>query len=177
MADRVKKKEDTDVQEFLRFHGMSAGNDDYNYHMSLGFYYAYSADAFRYAELIEDGEIFDEYEVSAVVKNLHVSYQALKYFQNKLNIGNYEFDTAETVTLEEARLENGRIIGNKDHAVKTARGWLARFKKRQAANTGKSSDGMKEKSISQDFFLYEVAVFILYLAGEEIVYVFIGEGG
>ena len=35
MADRVKKKEDTDVQEFLRSHGMSAGNDDYNYHMSL----------------------------------------------------------------------------------------------------------------------------------------------
>lgn len=177
MADRVKKKEDTDVQEFLRSHGMSAGNDDYNYHMSLGFYYAYSADAFRYAEMIEDGEIFNEYAVSAVIKNLHVSYQALKYFQNKLNIGNYEFDTAETVTLEEARLENGRIIGNKDHAVKTARRWLARFKKRQAANTGKSSDGMKEKSISQDFFLYEVAVFILYLAGEEIDYGFIGKGG
>jgi hypothetical protein len=36
---------------------------------------------------------------------------------------------------------------------------------------------MKEKSISQDFFLYEVAVFILYLAGEEIDYGFIGEGG
>ena len=63
--------------------------------------------------------------------------------------------------MEEARLENGRIIGNKDHAVKTARRWLARFKKRQAANTGKSSDGMKEKSISQDFF-YMKSQFLSY---------------
>ena len=173
MADRVMEKEEADIQKFLRFHGMSEGSDYYKYHMSLGFYYAYSADAFRYAEIIEDGEIFDEYEVSAVIKNLHVSYKALKYFQEKLNIKICKFDTAETVTLENARLENGKIIGNKDYAVKTARKWLSRFKKKQAAKTGKSPEGMNDKIISQDFFLYEVAVFILYLAGEEIDYGFL----
>lgn len=173
MADRVMEKEGTDIREFLRLHGMSEGSDYYKYHMSLGLYYAYSADAFRYAEMVEDGEIFDEYEVSAVIKNLHASYKALKYFKEKLNIEICKFNAAETVTLKEARLENGRIIGNKNHAVTTARKWLSRFKTKQAANTGKSPEGMNNKVISQDFFLYEVAVFILYLAGEEIDYGFL----
>lgn len=175
-ADNKKDKnmkKDGEILEFLRCHGMTDGNDYYNYHMSMGFYYAYSADAFRYAEMVEDGEIFDEYEVGAVIKNLHASYKALKYFQEKLNIEICKFNAAETVTLEGVRLENGKIIGNKDHAVTTARKWLSRFKKKQTAKTGKSPDGMNDKIISQDFFLYEVAVFILYLAGEEIDYGFL----
>lgn len=166
-----KEEQDEDIQKFISRHGMAQKGDYYNYHMSLGFYYAYSIDAFRYAEMIEDGELFDENEVSIVIRNLYVAYKTMKYFQSLLPVSVCRFDTAETVMLTESRLEKGQIVGKKENAVQTAKKWLQRFL--QHNKYGKSSDKEGKGPISQDFFLYEVAVYILYLAGEEVDYGFL----
>lgn len=168
-----KEEKDEDILQFISCHGMSEKGDYYNYHMSLGFYYAYSIDAFRYAEMIEDGEIFDEDEVSIVIRNLYVAYKTMKYFQSLLPVSVCKFDTAETVMMAESRLEKGRLVGKKENAVQTAKKWLQRFFKHNKYE--KSSD--RKGLISQDFFLYEVAVYILYLAGEEVDYGFLMQNG
>lgn len=173
MADLKEKEMDQEIIGFMACHGMAGWSDYYNYHAALGFYCAYSADASRLAEMVEDGGIFDEYEVSAVIKKLHLSYKTLRYFQQQLDLGLYRFDTAETVIMTESTLEKGRITGNRENAIETARKWLNRFLRSGEPKYRKSSDEKGDASISQDFFLYEAAVFILYLAGEEVDYHFI----
>ena len=173
MADLREKEMDQEIIGFMACHGMAGRSDYYNYHAALGFYCAYSADAFRLAEMVEDGEIFDEYEVSAVLKKLYLSYKTLRCFQQQLDLGLYRFDTAETVIITESTLEKGRITGNRENAIETARKWLDRFLRSGEHKYRKSSDEKGDASISQDFFLYEVAVFILYLTGEEVDYHFI----
>lgn len=166
-----KEEKDKDILQFISCHGMSGKGDYYNYHMSLGFYYAYSIDAFRYAETIEDGELFDEDEVSIVIRNLYVAYKTMRYFQSLLPVSVCRFNTAETVMMAESQLEKGRIVGKKENAVQTAKKWLQRFLKHNKYE--KSSDKNRKGPVSQDFFLYEVAVYILYLAGEEVDYGFL----
>lgn len=172
MADSKELDLDKEIQGFMACHGMAGRDDYYDYHMALGFYCAYSAEAFRLAEMVEDGEVFDEYEVSAVIKNLHLSHKTLRYFQQQLNLRFYWFDTAETVIMTESRLEKGRITGNRDNAVETARKWLNRFLRFGEPKYRESSGETRDASIFQDFFLYEAAAFILYLEGEEIDYRF-----
>ena len=134
-----KEEKDKDILQFISCHGMAEKGDYYNYHMSLGFYYAYSIDAFRYAEIIENGEVFDEDKVSIVIRNLYVAY------------------------------------GKKENAVQTAKKWLQRFLKHGMYE--RSPDGSRKGPVPQDFFLYEVAVYILYLAGEEVDYGFLMQHG
>ena len=78
-----KEEQDEDIQKFISRHGMAQKGDYYNYHMSLGFYYAYSIDAFRYAEMIEDGELFDENEVSIVLITISATLNTIhfKYYR------------------------------------------------------------------------------------------------
>lgn len=98
---------DNNIEKFLEEHGMSDCNDYYNYHMALGFYYAYSADAFRIANIIDNGEIFDEYEASAIIRYMYVAHKVLKYFQGNLQLKLNTFNTAETVKFEDSILEKG----------------------------------------------------------------------
>ena len=119
-----KEEKDKDILQFISCHGMAEKGDYYNYHMSLGFYYAYSIDAFRYAEIIENGEVFDEDKVSIVIRNLYVAYETMKYFQSLLPVSVCKFNTAETVMMAESRLEKGQIVGKKENAVQTAKKWL-----------------------------------------------------
>lgn len=161
-----------EFKEFIISHGM-AENDDYvNYHMSLGFYYIYFAEAMKYADMIDGGEVFDEIEVSIVIKNLELAKRVFLHFRTKLGVEIAPFDTAETVVMEECSLEKGEIVGNKKNALAIAKKWLNQFKKK--GNTP-YKEGFVEKSVSQAFFLYEVAVYICYLLGEDISYEFLGE--
>ena len=161
-----------EFKEFIISHGM-AENDDYvNYHMSLGFYYIYFAEAMKYADMIDDGEVFDEIEVSIVIKNLELAKRVFLHFRTKLGVEIAPFDTAETVVMEECSLEKGEIVGNKKNALAIAKKWLNQFKKK---GNMPYKEGFVEKSVSQAFFLYEVAVYICYLLGEDISYEFLGE--
>lgn len=173
MSDLKEKELDKEIRKFMACHGMAGCSDYYNYHAALGFYCVYSLDAFRFAEMVEDGEVFNEYEVSAVIKNLYLSYKTLCYFQKLLNLKLYRFDVAETVIMTESRLEKGRIVGNRENAVETAQKWLDRFLRSGEPKYKRSSGEKRDASISQDFFLYEAAIFILYLSGEEIDYHFL----
>ncbi|MDD3797243.1 MAG: hypothetical protein PHE06_15005 [Lachnospiraceae bacterium] len=164
------------VRDFLEKHGM-ARNDAYeNYHMSLGYYYAYSSDAFVLAEMVEDGEVFDEREVCIIIQNLYDAHQTLLYFQEALHIQQKQFNTAETIVMSESKIEHGKVCGKIENAVKTARTWLKRFLKNSEPTFRRSPGEMREKSISRDLFLYEVAIFILYLTGEEVDYTFLERG-
>ena len=161
-----------EFKEFIISHGM-AENDDYvNYHMSLGFYYIYFAEAMKYADMIDGGEVFDEIEVSIVIKNLELAKRVFLHFRTKLGVEIAPFDTAETVVMEECSLEKGEIVGNKKNALAIAKKWLKQFKKK---GNMQYKEGFVEKSVSQAFFLYEVAVYICYLLGEDISYEFLGE--
>lgn len=42
-----------EIKKFMENHQMIGNSDACNYHMALGFYYAYSADAYRLAEMLE----------------------------------------------------------------------------------------------------------------------------
>lgn len=42
-----------EIKRFMENHQMIGNSDACNYHMALGFYYAYSADAYRLAEMLE----------------------------------------------------------------------------------------------------------------------------
>lgn len=173
MVDSLNKKEEREIESYLECHGLAMGSDYYKYHMSLGFYYIYYIDALRYADMIDGGEVFDEYEVSAVLDNLYIAYKTYLYYKSQLGLKIPDFDLNETVNLAESKIEQGMIIGNKDNAVKTAKKWLLRFIRRSNIQIKEGLSENTKRIVSQDLFLYEVAVFILYIAGEEVNYDFL----
>lgn len=168
----TKEQIQLEFEEFVYCHGMAENNDYVNYHMSLGFYYAYFVEAMKYATSIDGGEVFDETEVSIIIRNLELAKRAFLYYRTKLGIAIFPFDTAETILMEDCRLEKGEIIGNKQNALANARKWFNEFK--QNGNL-QYKEGMVEKSVSRAFFLYEVAMFIYYLLEEDVSYGFLGE--
>lgn len=159
MEDNIKK--------FMKEHGMAGKGDVENYHMALGFYYAYSVDAYRLAEQLDNGEIFDEYEVSAVIKLLILAHETVQFFQKKLQLQVNQFDTSETVCFLNGTLKEGKITGDIENAVDTAKKWLRRFHSRS------SSKNREGSATQQDFFLYEAALYIMYATGKEVDYRFL----
>jgi len=164
--------EEKDILNFMNNHGMQEEGDFYNYHIALGYYYAYSVDAFRFAEMIETGEVFDEYEAAATMKSLYVAHKTLRYFQSQQGMNLYIFDVSESVIMGDSSLEKGQIKGDIKSAIRTARQWLSQFQKR---NRDKAYKGFSEREevVLKDFFLYEVAIYILYIAGEVVDYSFL----
>lgn len=73
-----------DVKRFIYNHGFAGRGDYYSYHISLGFYYAYTRDAYQLSEKVQDGEVFDDYEACTVIRNLELAKRAYRYFRNKL---------------------------------------------------------------------------------------------
>ena len=108
-------------------------------------------------------------QIEVLIQMLHFSndYILIYFFDI------YEFDVNETITMDGCVLEKGHIMGNQENARRTARKWFHRFKNKYANRKGTSSEEMMDKSISQDFFLYEVSLYILFLLGEDIDYSFV----
>lgn len=173
MVDSLNEKDENEIESYLECHGLAKGSDYYKYHMSLGFYYIYYIDALQYADMIDGGEVFDEYEVSAVLDNLYIAYKTYLYYKSQLGLEIPDFDLNETVNLTDSKIEQGMIVGNKDNAVKTAKKWLQRFVKRSDIQIKEGLSENAKRIVSQDLFLYEVAIFILYIAGEEVNYDFL----
>ncbi len=151
-----------EIKKFMENHQMTGNSDACNYHMALGFYYAYSADAYRLAEMLENGELFDEMEVSIVIMNLYVAENTLRYFQKKLGLPAGRFRTSETICFKKGKLELGKLTGDVEDILATAKQWLPERRK-------KSDEIYSLRQI----FLYEAALWIFYLAGKEINYYFL----
>lgn len=164
---------DQEIDLFVKSHGLAGYSDYYLYHMTLALYYVYYIDALRFAEMIETGEVFDEEEVGIVIRNLQMSKNTFVHYRSLLEFEVYRFDTNETVTMDDCSLENGHIVGKRENAIKTAQKWMTRFTSKYAGKRKIGSEEMLEKSISQDFFLYEAAVYILLSLDEEIDYSFL----
>lgn len=151
-----------EIKKFMENHQMIGNSDACNYHMALGFYYAYSADAYRLAEMLENGELFDEMEVSIVIMNLYVAENTLRYFQKKLGLPAGRFRTSETICFKKGKLELGKLTGDVEDILATAKQWLPERRT-------KSDEIYSLRQI----FLYEAALWIFYLAGKEINYYFL----
>ena len=173
MVDSLNEVEVKEIESYLNSHGVATGSDYYKYHMSLGFYYIYYIDALQQAEMIDGGEVFDEYEVSAILDNLNIAYKTYLYYKSRLGLKVPDFDLNETVNLTESKIEEGMIKGNINNAVKIANKWIVRFVERSNPQIREGLSEHAKQFVSQDLFLYEVAVFILYLAGEEVNYDFL----
>lgn len=162
-----------EIEVFIMNHGLTGKDDYFMYHTTMALYYFYYMDALHAAEMIDDGEVFDETEVGIIIKNLQVAKNTFLYYKSSLAFDIYEFDVNETITMDGCVLEKGHIMGNQENARRTARKWFHRFKNKYANRKGISSEEMMDKSISQDFFLYEVSLYILFLLGEDIDYSFV----
>lgn len=151
-----------EIKRFMENHQMIGNSDACNYHMALGFYYAYSADAYRLAEMLKNGELFDEVEISIVIMNLYVAENTLRYFQKKLGLPTDRFRTSETICFNKGKLELGKLTGDVEDILATAKKWLPKQRK-------KTDDVYSLREI----FLYEAALWIFYLAGKEVNYYFL----
>lgn len=166
-----------DVKRFIHNHGFAGRGDYYSYHIALGFYYAYTRDAYQFSEKIQNGEVFDDYEACVVIRNLELAKRAYQYFRNRLFPNFASFDTSETVEFYVSKLENGRLTGDTTEAVKTAKKWLKQFyrKNNSFEKICRIIEG-GEKMTSGILFLYEVSAYILYLSNEMIDYRFLEIG-
>lgn len=160
------------INEFICSHGLMGNSDYVNYHLSLGFYYIYFIDAMKFANMVDGGEVFDETEVSIIISNLKMAKNVFLSFKAKLGIEIAPFDTAETIIMEECSIEKGEFIGNREIALANAKEWLRRFKRKGEIPY---KEGYVEASVSQAFFLYEVAVYIHYLLDADMNYEFLGD--
>ena len=166
-----------DMTRFICNNGLSGRGYYYSYHIALGFYYAYSRDAYQLSEKVQDGEVFDDYEACAVIRNLEIAKRVYQYFRDKLFQNLAVFDTSETVTLYGCKLENGKLIGDVTEAVKTAKKWMKQFYQKNS-----SFDKMNniietgDKMTSGILFIYEVSSYILYLCNETVDYKFLEAG-
>lgn len=104
-----------EIKRFMENHQMIGNSDACNYHMALGFYYAYSADAYRLAEMLENGELFDEVEISIVIMNLYVAENTITKYSitEKQLVGhvtekveNYDLMSAIMICLGKPNSEN-----------------------------------------------------------------------
>ena len=154
-----------EIRKFLGQHQMLGKSDMYNYHIALGLYYAYSIDAYVLAEKIENGEIFDEYEAGVIMQYAYIAKKTLNYYQNILKFPVDQFNTAEKVCfMHGCILEKGGISGNVEAAITLAKTWVKKIR-----DSFSSEMVIKEK----DMFLYEVAIYILYITGNEVDYSFL----
>ena len=166
-----------DMKEFIKNHGFAGRSDYYSYHIALGFYYAYSKEAYVLSEMVQDGEIFDDLEACAVVRNLEIAKRTYEHFRNKLFPDLAVFDTSETIMFQGCKLEYGKLTGQSEEAVKIAKKWLNQFYKKNSSyeKIEKLLD-TNRKTVSGIVFLYEVAIYILYLCNETVDYRFLEKG-
>lgn len=165
---------DEDIRNFIKTHGFAGRGDYYCYHISLGFYYSYSRDAYRIAEKIQDGEIIDDYEACIVLNSLKISQKTYQYFRNRLFPNLALFDTSETVIFHGCRLECGRLEGNTEIGIATAKKWMKQFyQNNRDEEKIKDILGKGDQTISGTLFTYEVAAYILYLCNESVDYRFL----
>ena len=93
--------------------------------------------------------------------NLYVAENTLRYFQKKLGLPTDRFRTSETICFNKGKLELGKLTGDVEDILATAKKWLPKQRK-------KTDDVYSLREI----FLYEAALWIFYLAGKEVNYYF-----
>lgn len=165
------------VNEFLRKHGLQDLNDYCVFHYVLGYYYLYSAKAFKLAECIEDGEVFDDLEVRVVMQQLYEVDRAYKLYREKVCPRVAFFNTAEKVTFQEGVLDCSKISGNKEAVLHTAKKWYSDFvlhiEDSIFRNYQEGHVDQLGNQSSRAFFLYQVSLYIFYLEDIRVDYSFL----
>lgn len=139
------------AEEFISKHGLRVNRKTNGYQMSLGLYCLYLVDCMEQAEAIEDGILFDECEVTILLKNMEEAKATMEYYRRLLHMDYSSFDAAETIALEGCRLENGKIIGDVQAAEQIARMWILNYTKGEG-----------------NAFMFEVGIYILFLLGQDV---------
>ena len=101
---------------------------------------------------IENGEVFDEFWVIALVKEMQEAQEVIRFMKKSLNHKTELYDVSEQITFPGGRLNAGVFTGDPTAAVAAAKEWIASYQCRL-----------------DNPFLFEAGVYILTLLGEEVV--------
>lgn len=142
--------------QFFRKHGIEPFDAYVNYHYAYALYVLYLIASMQLAEDVEDGLCIDEMEAVILLENLSEAEEVLKYYRKQMNMKYAGFDVAEKVTMKGCRLEHGKIVGSAQDAAQIAGMWIRDY----------HSDRV-------NLFIYEVAIYILFLLKQEVDFSFL----
>lgn len=140
------------VNQFLRKHMLKSRIPEHVYEYCVFLYYEYLVEGFLEAEKIENGEVFDEFWVIALVKEMQEAQEVIRFMKKSLNHKTELYDVSEQITFPGGRLNAGVFTGDPTAAVAAAKEWIASYQCRL-----------------DNPFLFEAGVYILTLLGEEVV--------
>lgn len=140
------------VKQFLKKHMLKGQIPEYVYEYCVFLYYEYLVEGFLEAEKIENGEVFDEFWVIALVKEMQEAQEVIRFMKKSLNHKTELYDVGEQITFPGGRLKAGVFTGDTTAAVAAAKEWIASYQCRL-----------------DNPFLFEAGVYILTLLGEEVV--------
>lgn len=140
------------VNQFLKKHMLKSWIPEHVYEYCVFLYYEYLVEGFSEAEKIENGEVFDEFRVIALVNEMQKAQEVIRFMKKSLNHKTELYDVSEQITFPGGRLNAGVFTGDPGAAVAAAREWIASYLYRM-----------------DNPFLFEVGVYVLTLLGEEII--------
>lgn len=128
---------------------------EWNYESILALYNLYLIKAMKVAEDIEDGLVVDESEAIIILKELENIKRFLTLIKKETKIKEDMFDISELINFPDCKLENGKLEGKIESALKAARKWI--------------QDYNKDKKL-EDQFKYEVGIYLSLLCKKEIFF-------
>lgn len=126
---------------------------EWKYSSVLVLYNLYLVKAMELAEAVEDGLVIDESEAIIVLEELKKIKDFLLLIKKESKRKEDMFDISELIHFPECKLENGKLEGKIESAIKAAKRWI---------------DDYNNKLENQ--FKYEVGIYLLLLCKKEIFF-------
>lgn len=147
----MEKEKITRVEQFLKKHMLKSSIPEYTYQYCVFLYYEYLVDGLSEAEKIENGEVFDEFRIIALVNEMQEAWEVIQIMKKSLKHKTKLYDISEQITFPGGCLAAGIFTGDTTAAAAAAREWIVNYQYRM-----------------DNPFLFEAGVYILTLLGEEI---------
>lgn len=143
-----RKKKMDEKEEFIKKYHI-----EWKYSSVLVLYNLYLVKAMELAEAVEDGLVIDESEAIIVLEELKKIKDFLLLIKKESKRKEDMFDISELIHFPECKLENGKLEGKIESAIKAAKRWI---------------DDYNNKLENQ--FKYEVGIYLLLLCKKEIFF-------
>ena len=137
---------------FLSRHMIQSSMPETVYRYCVLLYYSYRVEGLKEAQKMEDGEVFDEFRMIALIHEVKDAQDNVQIMKKMLGHKTDLYDISEQITFPGGRLRAGIYTGDPSAAISAAKSWVATYQ-------------IKMESP----FLFETGVYILTLLGEEIV--------
>lgn len=146
--EKGRKKKMDEKEEFIKKYHI-----EWKYSSVLVLYNLYLVKAMELAEAVEDGLVIDESEAIIVLEELKKIKDFLLLIKKESKRKEDMFDISELIHFPECKLENGKLEGKIESAIKAAKRWI---------------DDYNNKLENQ--FKYEVGIYLLLLCKKEIFF-------